>query len=94
MTDQELLDMFACAAMEGLISSGVPIDDDTFANSAYNAAENMLVERKKRYGDSKCSPNDHAIYAPTNTYGNFKKYCEKCKCEFVVRISQKNTIPN
>ncbi len=49
MTDQELLDMCACAAMEGILSSGVPISNSILVNSAYNVAEAMLVERKKRY---------------------------------------------
>lgn len=48
MTDQELLDMFACAAMQGMITKEWRYN--VIIKTAYDFAEDMLAERKKRYG--------------------------------------------
>jgi len=59
MTDQELLDMFACAAMQGLLMGDNDKSERSVAQLAYMIAEAMvaqrgyIAERKKRYATNK-----------------------------------------
>lgn len=48
MNDEELTDLFAGLAMQGMIAAGFDESDKDLARMSYNLAEAMVQEKRKR----------------------------------------------
>jgi len=53
MDNEDLVDIFAGMAMQGLLANGVSVPIDDYAKDAYDMAEAMIKEKEKRLARKK-----------------------------------------